>query len=92
MFFKYFFALLIALNLSHAYAEDKENYLKNQTTINIALNESAESLDEVVVIGYGTQKKSDVTGAIGQVKGDDLIGELKNNKFPFLSFNLSIAF
>ena len=35
MFFKYFFAMLIALNLSHAYAEDKENYLKNQTTINI---------------------------------------------------------
>ena len=35
MFFKYFFAILIALNLSHAYAEDKENYLKNQTTINI---------------------------------------------------------
>jgi len=28
MFFKYFFAMLIALNLSHAYAEDKENYLK----------------------------------------------------------------
>ena len=50
----------------------KEITVGNQTTINIALNESAESLDEVVVIGYGTQKKSDVTGAIGQVKGDDL--------------------
>ena len=35
MFFKYFFAMLIALNLSHAYAEDKKDYLKNQTTINI---------------------------------------------------------
>ena len=35
MFFKYIFAMLIALNLSNAYAEDKENYLKNQTTINI---------------------------------------------------------
>ena len=33
MFFKYFFAMLIALNLSHAYAEDKENYLKNQMPI-----------------------------------------------------------
>ncbi len=44
----------------------------NQTTINVSLLEGAENLDEVIVIGYGTQKKSDVTGAIGQVKGDDL--------------------
>lgn len=29
-------------------------------------------LDEVVVVGYGTQKKSDVTGAISQIKGDVL--------------------
>ena len=33
MFFKYFFAMLIALNLSHAYAEDKENYLKNHPQV-----------------------------------------------------------
>lgn len=39
-----------------------------QTTIDVVLVEDLQSLDEVVVVGYGTQKKSDVTGAVGQVK------------------------
>ncbi len=44
----------------------------NQTTINVALEESMEGLDEVVIVGYGTQKKSDVTGAISSVKSEEL--------------------
>lgn len=36
----------------------------DQTTINITLEDDVESLNEVVVIGYGTQKKADLTGAI----------------------------
>lgn len=43
-----------------------------QTTINIVLKEDTELLDEVVVIGYGVQKKKLVTGATVQVKGDNL--------------------
>ena len=39
---------------------------------NIALDEDKASLDEVVVIGYGVQKKKLVTGATAQVKGDDI--------------------
>lgn len=39
------------------------------------ITSSSESLEEVVVIGYGTQKKSVVTGAISQVKGKDLEGQ-----------------
>ena len=31
-------------------------------------------IEEVVVVGYGTQKKSEVTGAISQIKGDELKG------------------
>src|SRR5690606_30664365 len=42
----------------------KEIVVGNRTGINVVLQESAEDLDEVVVIGYGTQRKSDVTGAI----------------------------
>lgn len=42
----------------------------NQTEINIILQESLESLDEVVVVGYGTQKKALVTGASVNVKGE----------------------
>ncbi|HEY9167986.1 MAG TPA: TonB-dependent receptor plug domain-containing protein [Lutibacter sp.] len=39
-------------------------------SINIMMQEDAQSLEEVVVVGYGTQKKSEVTGSISQVKGD----------------------
>lgn len=44
----------------------------NGTTLNIILNEDTEILNEVVVIGYGTVKKSDLTGAVSSVKGDNL--------------------
>ena len=39
----------------------------NQTTINIVLQESAEFLDEIILVGYGTQKKSNVVGAVVSV-------------------------
>ena len=41
-------------------------------TLNVTLKEDTETLDEVVVIGYGVQKKSSVTGAISQVKAEDM--------------------
>ena len=41
----------------------------NQTSFSIQLQESAASLDEVVVVGYGTQRKATVTGAVVAVKG-----------------------
>lgn len=41
-------------------------------TINVQLQEDSKSLDEVVVIGYGTMKKKLVTGATTQLKGDDI--------------------
>lgn len=40
--------------------------------MNITLVEDAKTLDEVVVVGYGVQKKSSVTGAISQVKAEDM--------------------
>ncbi|MXV52476.1 SusC/RagA family TonB-linked outer membrane protein [Pedobacter sp. HMF7647] len=46
--------------------------LNNRTTLNVKMLESTQSLNEVVVIGYGTQKKSDLTGAIGSVKSTQL--------------------
>lgn len=44
----------------------------NQTTFQIRLKEDTELLDEVVVVGYGVQKKKLVTGATVQVKGDEI--------------------
>lgn len=40
--------------------------------MNVTLKEDTKTLDEVVVVGYGVQKKSSVTGAISQVKAEDM--------------------
>lgn len=45
--------------------------LNGQTNINAQLDEDATQLDDVVVVGYGTQKKSDVTGSIASIKSED---------------------
>jgi TonB-linked SusC/RagA family outer membrane protein len=44
--------------------------INGRSAIIIALKRSQDYMDEVVVIGYGTQRRKDVTGAIGSVKGD----------------------
>ncbi|WP_111309570.1 SusC/RagA family TonB-linked outer membrane protein [Confluentibacter sediminis] len=49
-----------------------EKEVGNSDTINIVLNDSQMALDEVVVVGYGKQKKESVVGAISQVKGETL--------------------
>jgi len=67
----------------------KEVVLGNQTSIQVVLNEDAQSLDEVVVIGYGTQKKSDVTGAIGQVKAKELTAVVTTNPIDALQGRVS---
>ena len=44
----------------------------NQSQLRIAMREDNKALDEVVVIGYGVQKKADLTGAVANVKADKL--------------------
>jgi TonB-linked SusC/RagA family outer membrane protein len=46
--------------------------VNGRSTINIQLKEDIEALQEVVVVGYGTIKKSDLTGSITSIKGDEL--------------------
>ena len=50
----------------------KEISVDGKTTIDISLAEDASQLDEVVVIGYGTQRKSDLTGAVTSIDEDVL--------------------
>lgn len=50
----------------------REVEVGNQLTFNVKLAEDTEMLDEVVVVGYGTQKKSDVTTAVASVSSDNL--------------------
>jgi TonB-linked SusC/RagA family outer membrane protein len=47
--------------------------LNGQSTINVQLQADSKSLNEVVVVGYGTQKKATLTGSISQVKGSELV-------------------
>ncbi len=51
----------------------QEIQVSDQTEINIEMAEMLIGVDEVVVIGYGTVKKSDLTGSVSSVKGDDLL-------------------
>jgi TonB-linked SusC/RagA family outer membrane protein len=44
-----------------------------KTVLNVSLVPNIQNLDEVVVVGYGTQRKSDVTGSVSSVKGVDLV-------------------
>lgn len=41
----------------------------------MVLREDTETLDEVVVVGYGSQKKANLTGAVASVKMDEVIGD-----------------
>jgi len=50
----------------------KQVSTKGQTRLTVVLNDDVSQLDEVMVIGYGTQKKSLVTGAISSISGKDL--------------------
>jgi len=50
---------------------NQEMIIGNKTQLNIALSDNLNKLDEVVVIGYGTQKKSDLTGSVSVVNMDN---------------------
>ncbi len=50
----------------------QEIKVNDQTSINVVLSEDVKELNEVVVIGYGVQKKSDLTGAVASVSAKDM--------------------
>lgn len=52
----------------------KEIVVGNVTVVNAAIESDMIGMDEVVVIGYGVQKKTDKTGAVSQIKADELNG------------------
>ena len=60
------------LKISYIGFVDRSVTIADSKPLNITLKEDTETLDEVVVIGYGTQKKSDVSGSVTSVSGDKL--------------------
>lgn len=63
-------AILVVSYLGFATQEISVN---GQSAINITLLEDTSLLDEVVVVGYGTQKREDVTGAYASIKSEDIV-------------------
>jgi TonB-linked SusC/RagA family outer membrane protein len=61
-----------ALLVSHVGYTEKEVEINNQQVINVTLELSGSRLDDVVVIGYGTVKKRDLTGSVSQIKSKDI--------------------
>jgi TonB-linked SusC/RagA family outer membrane protein len=58
--------------------------IRTLTTINVTMLESAIGLEEVVVVGYGTQKKSDITGSVVSVSNAQITARPVNNIFQAL--------
>lgn len=62
----------------------KEISIGNQTSLNITLVEDLQALDEVVVVGYGTMRKRDLTGSVSSIKSEDI------QRSPVTSFDQAI--
>jgi TonB-linked SusC/RagA family outer membrane protein len=53
--------------------------VNNQKTINVTLQNASKSLEQVVVVGYGTQRRIDVTGSVSVVKGEEISKQASTN-------------
>ena len=60
------------LQISYIGYANQEIKVGNQKTLSIALKEDAEALDELVVVGYGTQKKVNLTGAVASISSEEI--------------------
>jgi TonB-linked SusC/RagA family outer membrane protein len=76
----------------------QEQPVNSRTTINVNLAEDNKQLNEVVVVGYGTRQKKDVTGAVSSVKATQLenenpnsIGDVLKGNIPGLSVSMNTS-
>lgn len=84
------------LMVSYIGFANQEIKVSNQTNLSIALKEDAEALDELVVVGYGTQKKVNLTGAVSMVESEVLesrpvqnVGQALQGVVPGLNFSVN---
>ena len=61
------------LIFSYVGYQTEEAPLAGRQRVDVTMKESAELIDEVVVVGYGTQKRQSVTGAVSQISGKELL-------------------
>lgn len=80
--------------------EPKEITITNQRTINVFLKESANQLDEIVVVGYGTRVSTSVTGSVSTIKAENIsqsiagqvagVNIINSNRQPGVATNIVI--
>ncbi len=63
------------LVFSYIGMKTREVVISTSNVINVVMEEEAISMDEVVVVGYGTQRRSDIAGSVATVKTDELIAK-----------------
>lgn len=66
-----------------------EEKVDGRTSINISLKPTEKAIEEVVVVGYGTQRRIDVTGAVGQLKGEEIAKQASVNPVSALQGKLA---
>lgn len=78
--------------------KNQESAIDRNRPMNVILQEDNQTLDEVVVIGYGTMKRSDLTGAISKVNSADLphagnmsLGQMMSGKVPGMQVSITSA-
>ena len=69
-------AILVVSYVGYA---NQEISIGNQKTLSITLKEDSEALDELVVVGYGAMKKSDLTGSVSNIKSDKLLDRVSTS-------------
>ncbi|HER09011.1 MAG TPA: TonB-dependent receptor [Bacteroides sp.] len=67
------------LHFSYVGYESQNVTITDQTRVNVSLVMSTEEIDEVVVIGYGTMKRSDLTGAVSSISEEDIATTKSSN-------------
>uniref|UniRef100_UPI0026239B28 SusC/RagA family TonB-linked outer membrane protein n=1 Tax=uncultured Proteiniphilum sp. TaxID=497637 RepID=UPI0026239B28 len=87
-----------ALEVSYVGMRTQVISLNGRTTLNVVLEEDAEILEEVVVVGYGIAKKSDLTGSISQVKAESMqnytpsnVSDLLRTSVPGMNVGYSVS-
>lgn len=66
--------LPVKVQISYIGYKSQEVTIADTKTIQVVLREDTETLEEVVVVGYGSQKKANLTGAVASVKMDEVMG------------------
>ena len=79
-------AVLIISSIGY---DDMELSIAGKTSVTAVLNPSTKVQDEVVVIGYGTANKRDLTGSVAKVKGDQIAAQPNTN--PLASLQAKVA-